>query len=526
VTRRDVAAWSVAIATIVAFAACSGGGGAPGPAPSGTAPSPASTHTAAATATPTPSPTHSGAATATPTPSITATATATPTPSASQLPGLNVRLTLPNGFYGNAIASITAPRGLAFLPNGDLLVGTTATRNASVPVSQPCSPTCSSTIYIVPQADGPLAAGAPAPFVTVPDAEAQGVAYSPTSGKIYIATTFGVWDVPYHYGDQSEPASALTQIVHVRTGPITDAVNDGDIHANTSVAVVGSNLYIGVGSSCNRCQEADPTRAVVLRTSLSGTNQVTIAKNFRNPLALTVNPQTGTVWGGGAGQDCLSVSSGLYATQFPTKCGSQDNAYLTGGHPYEFMDHISTSAAASSNGTADYGWPYCEEDHISYGSSTPCTNVEPAVEAQAYSTIMGATFYPSSTSGSYAFPTHYGGGMFMAFHGSWHENANGINVSPPNVVFVPMSGDTPVTPVNWAAPDAQWSGSVFLSSYQDNEGNRYGQPTGLAVGPQGSLFVADDCGNCSSTFYTGNAIYRIRPGTPPTGAAHARRSVR
>jgi glucose/arabinose dehydrogenase len=105
--------------------------------------------------------------------------------------------------------------------------------------------------------------------------------------------------------------------------------------------------------------------------------------------------------------------------------------------------------------------------------------------------------------------------MFMALHGSWHENANGIDVSPPNVVFVPMSGDSPVTPVNWAAPASQWT--AFLSSYQDNLGNRYGQPTGLTVGPQGSLFVADDLMN---------VIYRIRPGTPPAGAAHGLRNVR
>ncbi len=518
-TRRDVAAWSVAIATIVAFAACSGGGGTPS-APSSASPSATPTHAGTATATPTPSPTHSGTATATPTPAPTATPTATPTPAASQLPGLNDRLTLPSGFYGNQIASVVKPRTLAFLPNGDLLVGTTNTRNASVPVTQPCSPTCSSTVYIVPSADGLLAAGAPAPFVTVPDAEAQGIAYSATTGMVYIATTFGVWEVPYHTGDQSEPASALFEIAHVRTGSISPTT-DGDVHANTSIAISGSTLYIGVGSSCNRCQETDPTRAVILKTTLPTTPQVAapqptaVAINFRNPLALTVNPRTGTLWGGGAGQDCLSVTSGLYGSQFPTSCGAQDNEYAANGHPYEFMDHVSTSAAASGNGVANYGWPLCEENHVSYGNSGACTNVEPAIESPAYSTVMGVTFYPSGSTASYAFSSHYGGGMFMALHGSWHENANGIDVSPPNVVFVPMSGDSPVTPVNWAAPAAQWS--AFLSSYQDNLGNRYGQPAGLAVGPQGSLFVADDMMN---------VIYRIRPGTAPTGAAHGLRSIR
>jgi len=58
-------------------------------------------------------------------------------------------------------------------------------------------------------------------------------------------------------------------------------------------------------------------------------------------------------------------------------------------------------------------------------------------------------------------------------------------------------------------PTSTWGtsgGSVvaFLDGFQDNAGNRYGRPTGIAVGPDGSLFIADDL--------DGN-IFRIRPGT-------------
>jgi glucose/arabinose dehydrogenase len=426
---------------------------------------------------------------------------------------------LPSGFYGNEIAStIPLPRQLVALPNGDLLVGSKNTRGSYSPTG-PCSG-CSSSIYLVPGADGLLAAGTPVVFATVPDAEAQGVAFSSTSNMIYIASTFGVWSVPYHTGDQVA-SQAPTKIVSVRTGPIAVQSNgqptDGDVHSTTSVAVSGSYLYIGVGSSCNRCTEQDPTRAVVLRTDLSGHNQVTVATRFRNAIALATNPRTGTLWAGGAGQDCLAVTASLYpGNPFPTSCGAQDNAYMA-GHPYEFIDHVSTSAATSSNGIADYGWPVCEENRQSYVTpAVSCTNViEPAVEAPAYSTIIGATFYPTGLTGAYAFPSKYAGGLFLSFHGSWHENSNGVPITPPNTAFVPMSGDSPITPVNWSAPASQWG--AFLSGFQDNEGIRYGQPTGLAVGPQGSLFIADD--------FT-NVIYRIRPGTPPAGAAHALRNIR
>jgi len=64
-----------------------------------------------------------------------------------------------------------------------------------------------------------------------------------------------------------------------------------------------------------------------------------------------------------------------------------------------------------------------------------------------------------------------------------------------------MHGDSPVTAVDWSDPDKQWS--EFAGGYQaDGSNQRIGRPTGVVVGPEGDLFVADDD--------TG-AIYRIRP---------------
>ena len=215
------------------------------------------------------------------------------------------------------------------------------------------------------------------------------------------------------------------------------------------------------------------------------------------------------MWVGGAGQDCIVPT-------IATSCGGQNDAYKTDGHPYEYMDPVTLHGS----GTTDYGWPNCEENHTEYVSpAVDCSKtVVPLVESPAYSTIIGASFYPPSASGPYAFPASYAGGLFMAFHGSWHEGSNGIQVSVPNVVFVPMSGDAPKTAFNWTTPNPTSQWTAFLTSYQDNStGTRYGQPTGLAVGPQGSLFVADD--------YAG-VVYRLRPGSAPAGAAHVRRVTR
>jgi glucose/arabinose dehydrogenase len=153
-------------------------------------------------------------------------------------------------------------------------------------------------------------------------------------------------------------------------------------------------------------------------------------------------------------------------------------------------------------GVADYGWPNCEENQHAYTPGTDCSKtVVPLVEFPAYQTIIGAAFYPAAQTGSYAFPAAYRGGLFVAMHGSWHTDAMNHYAAPPRVAFVPMNADAPATPVNWSDPTVQWSD--FVSGFQLADGTtRIGRPTGIAIGPSGSLFVADDD--------TGN-IYRIRP---------------
>jgi glucose/arabinose dehydrogenase len=121
--------------------------------------------------------------------------------------------------------------------------------------------------------------------------------------------------------------------------------------------------------------------------------------------------------------------------------------------------------------------------------------VIPRVVFPAYNTPIGATFYPLHPTGKYAFPAEYAGGAFVALHGSWHEP-----LVPPRVAFVAIKGDEPLKPVDWSDPSAQWR--EFVGGFQRADESRIGRPTGIAVGPEGSLFVADD---------QAGVVYRIRP---------------
>jgi glucose/arabinose dehydrogenase len=238
------------------------------------------------------------------------------------------------------------------------------------------------------------------------------------------------------------------------------------VHVTTSLAASPVRLYAGVGSSCNACAEVDPTRATVLQMNLDGSAVTNLTTRTRNPIALAINPQTGSLWIGGAGQDALPK-----------------------GHPYEYMD--SPTLRGSAN--VDYGWPECEENHVPYNAlklspAPSCANtVAPAVEFPAYSTLIGAAFYPNAQTGAYVFPAAYRGGIFVTSHGSWHSNPS----VPPRVYYVPMSGDAPSVAVNWTDPTVQ--SQTIVAGYGSNTSTSYiGRPTGVAVGPNGSLFIADD----------------------------------
>lgn len=373
----------------------------------------------------------------------------TPTP-AGPSPAPATGLQVPSPFTIEVIAHLNAPRELAFAPNGDLFIGTEG-----------------SDVYIVRNADGQ--ATTPQVFANVGDSPAAGVTVALQDCAIYVGSQHGVYRIAYTIGD-TQAHSTPVKVASLRTGSPPHG-SDGDVHHTTSVATVGDTLYASVGSSCNACTEIDPTRATIQQMNLDGTNMKTKATRIRNGIALAVNPQTQTLWVGDAGQDSL-----------PT------------GHPYEFFDPVSLHP-----GLADYGWPQCEEDHVAYSAGASCgSTVAPRVEFLAYETIIGAAFYPANQTGPYTFPAQFRGGAFVAMHGSWHT-PNGCTV-PPRVAFVAMNGDTPNTAVDWNDPTKQWSD--FVTGFQPGCTSRIGRPTGIAVGPQGDLFVADD--------QSGN-IYRIRP---------------
>lgn len=355
-------------------------------------------------------------------------------------------VTIADGFRLEAIARINGARSVTALPNGDLLVATSGTG-----------------VYIVPHADLDDGFFKATKFVDIDDAPVAGVFFDAATCRVYVGAQHGVYAIAYTDGALTGTAGNPIALLRQQ--------NDQS-HPTTGVAVSGDKLYASVGSSCNACTESDPTRATVQAMNLDGSNMRTHVKKFRNPIALTLNSNTGAVWAGGAGQDNLAM-----------------------GHPYEIFDPVSLHAEGS-----DYGWPDCEENKVAYTSGANCSNmVVSRVSMPAYSTIIGAAFYPLSPTGPHAFPAQYRGGAFVGMHGSWHEEG-GSYVAPPRVAFVRMDGDTPETATNWDDPHAQWT--EFVGGLLQGGNTRLARPTGMTVGVNGSLFIAED---------QNGLIFRVRP---------------
>jgi glucose/arabinose dehydrogenase len=81
-------------------------------------------------------------------------------------------------------------------------------------------------------------------------------------------------------------------------------------------------------------------------------------------------------------------------------------------------------------------------------------------------------------------PEKYRGGAFIAWHGSW--NRAPLPQAGYKVTFTPFDGDAPAGDYETFA-DGFAGGDTLRSP-----GNADHRSTGLAVGPDGGLYVADD----------------------------------
>jgi glucose/arabinose dehydrogenase/mono/diheme cytochrome c family protein len=170
----------------------------------------------------------------------------------------------------------------------------------------------------------------------------------------------------------------------------------------------------------------------------------------------------------------------------------------------------------------DYGWPECYYDSFAqklvlapeYGGDGGktvgvCANkLVPAAAFPAHWAPNGMVHYDKKE-----FPKRYRNGLFIAFHGSW--NRAPYPQGGYNVVFQPMAGDH-------ASGGCEVFADGFAGALKSPDKADH-RPNGLAVGPDGSLYISDDVrGRIYRIVYRGGAAggnANVTPCPSPTAPA-------
>ncbi len=419
-------------------------------------------------------------------------------------------LKLPAGFCATIFADgIGHARQLVVAPNGVVYVNTY--------VGDPPDDKVPAGGFLVALEDktGAGKAGVPERFgETVATGGAGGTGIALYKGSIYAELN----DRIVRYG--------LAAGSIVPQGPATTVVSGlplgGDHPMHPFAITADGTMYVDVGTATNSCQlknrtlkspGADPcteleTRGGTWRYDANKTNQpFTPADRFT----------TGIRNGEGFAVD--AAGKRLYVTQH-----GRDQLHSNWPDLYKPEQEATLPAEELLllKEGGDYGWPQCYYDGAQrklvlapeYGGDggskvgVCASKIAPVAAFPAHWAPNAALFYDQKQ-----FPAHYRKGVFIAFHGSW--NRAPFAQGGYNVVFQPLSGDHASGPCEVFADG-------FAGTVETPEKAAH-RPSGLAVGPDGSLYISDDVtGRIYKVVYVGGAAGGGAKFTPcPSGSAPA-----
>lgn len=373
-------------------------------------------------------------------------------------------LVLPRGFCATLFAdSIPLARHIAVAPNGDVFVATMAGRPRD-----------------------------PRAIVALRDANHDGIADERRAWGPFSSSEVRLFD-GYLYAENGSgvvryrlPAGSLEPVGAADT-VVKDLPPGGNHFLKTFVIAPNGVMYVNVGTATNACQSKDRQKGVpgidpcVERETRGGIWKFDARKHdqtqpmgehyaigIRNSVGMDLNPADQSLWVMQHGRDQLNL--------WP-----EYSDMASAESPAEELIHVREGG--------DYGWPYCYYDvprqqmllAPEYGGHDDrqgrCADVlGPVATFPAHWAPDGLLFYRGGN-----FPAKYRRGVFIAFHGSW--NRAPMPQAGYRVVFQPLDGSAAAGPYE-----------TFVSGFFDNGKPTAlgGRPAGLAEGPDGALYIADD----------------------------------